>query len=89
MRYSYSYSPHISNRQLTIYRLGGMLMFYAVSYLTRPFRLFRVVSNVVRGKQESSLAMALGQLVRRVFSKKVALKDIQEMSSTSKYSGLI
>ncbi len=83
MRYSYSYSPHISNRQLTIYRLGGMLMFYAVSYLTRPFRLLRVVSNVVRGKQESRLDMALGQLVRRVFSKKVALKDIQEMSSTS------
>jgi len=75
MRYSYSNSPHISNRQLTVYRLGGMLMFYVLSYVTRPGRLFRVLFNVIKGRQESRLDMALGQLVDRLWSKKVALSD--------------
>lgn len=79
MRYSCSYSPHITNRQLTFYRLGGMMMFYLVSYLTRPYRLFRVLANVIQGKEESRLDMALGQLVRRLVSKKTTLNDIQRM----------
>lgn len=80
MRYSYSYSPHISNRRLTVYRLGGMLMFYVISYLIRPWRLFRVLRNVIAGKEESRLDMALGQLVERLRNKKVALQDVERAS---------
>lgn len=77
MRYSYSYSPHLTNRQLTIYRLGGMLMFYALSYARRPFRLFRVLLNVMKGREESRLDMALGQLVGRIWGKKIALSEVE------------
>lgn len=83
IRYSYSYSPYITNRQLTRYRLGGMLMFYGISYMIRPWRLFRVLYNVVIGREESRLDMALGQIIDRFRGRKVAFEDVQPMSSAS------
>lgn len=82
MRYSYSYSPHMTNRQLTFYRLGGMLMFYAISYATRPIRLFKVLFNLISGKQESRLDMALSHLKDRIFTKKIALRDVEQTYET-------
>jgi len=81
IRYSYSYSPHITNAQLTRYRLGGMLMFYVISYLLRPWRLFRVLYNVAVGREESRLDMALGQMMDRLRGKKVNLKDVEPISA--------
>jgi radical SAM superfamily enzyme YgiQ (UPF0313 family) len=78
MRYSYSYSPHLSNARLTFYRLGGMLMFYAISYAVHPSRLLKTVRNVIQGKEESRLDMALGQLKGRIFGKKLSLSDAQK-----------
>lgn len=75
IRYSFSYSPHLSNRELTFFRLGGMAMFYGISYVTHPTRLGRMVWNVMRGKEESRLDMALGQLISRFRLKKVNLDD--------------
>ena len=65
MRHSYSYSPYLSNRMLTFYRLGGMLMFYIISFTLHPKRIFRVLANVKNKKEESRLDMALIQLIRR------------------------
>ena len=75
LRYSYSYSPHLSNRKLTVYRLGGMALFYAVSYLTRPARLLKVLVNLIQGKEESRLDLALHNIKDRIFSKKIQLDD--------------
>jgi hypothetical protein len=80
MRYSFSYSPHLSNRALTLFRLGGMAMFYGISYVTHPTRLGRMVWNVMRGKEESRLDMALGQLVSRLRSKKIDLDDVRNIA---------
>ena len=45
---SVSYSQHVSNRTLALYRIFGMLMFYIISYSLRPKRLFRLISNVIK-----------------------------------------
>ena len=63
--HSYSYSSHLSNGMLTFYRLGGMLMFYIVSFVLHPKRVFRLFSNVKNKKEESRLDMALIQLIDR------------------------
>ena len=65
IRHSYSYSPHLSNRMLTFYRLGGMLMFYIISFTLHPKRIFRLFANVKNKKEESRLDMALIQLIGR------------------------
>jgi anaerobic magnesium-protoporphyrin IX monomethyl ester cyclase len=74
LRYSYSYSPHLSNRELTVYRLGGMFLFYTISYLRRPSRIFKLVSNLIKGKEESRLDLALNNIKDRILSKKIRLK---------------
>ncbi len=66
MRYSKSYSPHLSNRMLTFYRLGGMVMFYIISYILHPKRIFTTIYNVINQKEESRLDMALIQLIDRL-----------------------
>ena len=71
LRYSYSYSPHLSDRKLTLYRLGGMACFYAVSFLLHPTRLFKMFSNLIKGKEESRLDLALHNIKDRIMSKKV------------------
>jgi hypothetical protein len=76
MKHSYSYSPHLSNRLLKFYRLGGMTMFYAVSFILRPARLLKAIVHFVGGRQESRLDVALHSIRERIFSKKVRLQDV-------------
>ena len=75
LRFSYSYSPHFGNRQLTLYRLGGLLMFYALSYLSHPTRVFKLISNLIQGKQETRLDSALQGLVSHLRRKKTKLEE--------------
>jgi len=56
-------------------------MFYVISYLLRPWRLFRVLYNVAVGREESRLDMALGQMMDRLRGKKVNLKDVEPISA--------
>lgn len=65
---SVSYSEHISDKALTRYRLCGMAFFYLVSFVIRPLRPFKIISNLIRGKQESRLEMSLNDLVTRLRS---------------------
>ena len=62
---SYSFSKHVSTGMLAFYRLGGMLMFYTVSFILHPKRIFRLFSNVIKKREESKLAMALIQMLDR------------------------
>ncbi len=63
---SRSYSPHLPDRMLTMYRIVGMALFYGISYLTHPLRPFRTLWNVLRGREESRLDMSLRQLWDRL-----------------------
>ena len=62
---SYSFSKHVSTGMLAFYRLGGMLMFYIISFILHPKRIFRLFSNVIKKREESKLAMALIQMFDR------------------------
>lgn len=41
-----SYSPHIRGWEAALYRTAGMALFYGISYLLHPRRLWRLVANV-------------------------------------------
>jgi len=81
--YSESYSPHLSNRVVTFYRLAGMIMFYFLSYLTHPKRIFRLIRNLIRGKEESRLEVALFSLFDR-FKRKKVVDDSAPLETPSK-----
>lgn len=54
-----------SRRELQLYRLGAWVMFYAVSYLTRPRRIVRLLSDLASGHGSTRLAKGLINLGRR------------------------
>jgi anaerobic magnesium-protoporphyrin IX monomethyl ester cyclase len=60
-----SCSEHVGNRALGLYRIFGMLLFYAMLYLIRPWRLVRTIRNVFGEQQQSRLAMSLRDLYTR------------------------
>jgi radical SAM superfamily enzyme YgiQ (UPF0313 family) len=61
-----SWSDQISDRALGRYRALGMGLFYATSFLCRPWRLVQVVRNVLfRETQESRLEMTLRDHLHR------------------------
>ena len=76
LRHSISYSDHIGNRALTLYRLGGFIMFYSLSYLTRPIRLIKGFYNLFTGKAESRLDTALRGIFDRLFIKKFKINNV-------------
>lgn len=62
-----SLSEHVGNRALGFYRIFGMLLFYSVSYLVRPWRLITMVRNVFfSDTQESRLEMSLADMIKRL-----------------------
>jgi radical SAM superfamily enzyme YgiQ (UPF0313 family) len=69
LRHSRSYSDHIGDKALTVYRLGGFIIFYSISYLLRPIRFYRTIRNLLTGKEESRLDAALRGIVDRFIKK--------------------
>jgi anaerobic magnesium-protoporphyrin IX monomethyl ester cyclase len=63
-----SWSASLSNRAVLWFRTIGMLSFYAASYAVRPWRLVRVVSNLLRGRQESRMERALSDIFQRRYT---------------------
>jgi radical SAM superfamily enzyme YgiQ (UPF0313 family) len=57
-----SYSAHVGPRALLAYKLFGMLLFYSLSHLFHPTRIFRTIWNVHRNEHETRLEKALGTL---------------------------
>ena len=62
-------SERISDKALGRYRILGMLLFYVVQYLVRPFRVLTTLRNVMSVTQESRLEMSLRDLYIRLFGK--------------------
>lgn len=60
-----SWDEHLSARALRLYRLWGMLLFYATSYLSNPLRLFRTLRNLFTNQHESRMEMTLAIFLKR------------------------
>ncbi|MBI4355795.1 MAG: cobalamin B12-binding domain-containing protein [Candidatus Omnitrophica bacterium] len=61
-----SYCDRVSSRRLGGYRTFGLLSFYAVQYLLRPWRLARTLRNLITRRHESRLEMSLDALLKRL-----------------------
>lgn len=61
-----SYADALDSRQLQRWRLAGILLFYATSYLTHPARPLRSMYNIATRRYESRMEMSFGNLVRRL-----------------------
>jgi anaerobic magnesium-protoporphyrin IX monomethyl ester cyclase len=56
----------LSVRELTAWRIGGLLLFYAVSFGVRPWRLIQTAYHLIRGEKESVLEERLLGLMSEV-----------------------
>jgi anaerobic magnesium-protoporphyrin IX monomethyl ester cyclase len=63
---SVSYTEGLTPRVLNVYRILGFLTFYGIQYAVRPWRVLRLVRNLVQHKQESRLDKSLQDLARRM-----------------------
>ena len=63
---SVSYADTLTSSQLQRYRVGGLLLFYGVSYLTHPARPLRSLRNIVSRRYESRMEMSFRNLMRRL-----------------------
>ena len=65
MTNAHSYSEHLSNRQLLLFKFAGIAGFYSVNFLRRPWRAFSVASNVWHGIETTRLEKTLISFKRR------------------------
>ena len=63
---SISYTEGLSPRVLNMYRVLGFLVFYGIQYAPRPWRVVRLLLNLLRHRQESRLDKSLQDLANRV-----------------------
>jgi radical SAM superfamily enzyme YgiQ (UPF0313 family) len=61
-----SWADALPSKTLQRYRLAGLLLFYAASYLTHPSRPLRSMYNIATRRYESRMEMSFGNLVRRL-----------------------
>ncbi len=60
-----SYSENFSDKQLKFLRKTGVVMFYFTQWLRRPYRPFKIVWNLLHGRQESRAELGLYNVLRR------------------------
>ena len=63
---SISYTDGVTPRILNPYRMLGFLIFYGVQYAVRPWRVVRLLMNLLQSRQESRLDKSLQDLARRM-----------------------
>ena len=51
---------------LNLYRILGFLVFYGVQYTVRPWRVVRLLQNLLQHRQESRLDKSLQDLAHRM-----------------------
>ncbi|MHC4812875.1 MAG: B12-binding domain-containing radical SAM protein [Planctomycetota bacterium] len=61
-----NYCDHLSARELTLWKYRLLLHFYGTSFLVRPWRVFRVLFNALRGKETSKLETYLVDVRRKL-----------------------
>jgi radical SAM superfamily enzyme YgiQ (UPF0313 family) len=65
-----SFTEGLSPRELNAYRIIGFLVFYGTEYAVRPWRLVRLIQNLVQHRQESRLDKSLQDLAHRIRNKR-------------------
>lgn len=60
-----SYNPSISARQLLLYRIFGVFLFYSVSFTVRPWRIIVFIWHLLQGKYESRSEQALASIFHK------------------------
>ncbi|MDC0190841.1 B12-binding domain-containing radical SAM protein [Rhodospirillales bacterium] len=60
-----SFSENFSNERLRKLRIIGILLFYGTSFFVRPYRPFKIIWNLLKGKQESRAEQGMVNLIRR------------------------
>jgi radical SAM superfamily enzyme YgiQ (UPF0313 family) len=66
LRRAVSYDDRVSSPALQRWRLAGLALFYAASWVTHPARPLRTAWNLARGRYESRMEMSLSNLARRL-----------------------
>jgi radical SAM superfamily enzyme YgiQ (UPF0313 family) len=61
-----SFTDGLSPKQLNTYRILGFLVFYGTQYALRPWRLLRILQNLIQHRQESRLDKSLQDLAHRI-----------------------
>jgi radical SAM superfamily enzyme YgiQ (UPF0313 family) len=65
-----SFTEGLSPSKLNAYRIIGFLVFYGTEYAVRPWRLVRLIQNLVQHRQESRLDKSLQDLAHRIRNKR-------------------
>ena len=65
LREENNYCEHLSARQLTRTKYWLLLNFYPLSFLFHPTRVFKLIGNVIRGKETRKLETFLIELKRK------------------------
>jgi radical SAM superfamily enzyme YgiQ (UPF0313 family) len=61
-----SYSEHLSGRTLLLAKVGAIVLFYALSYLRRPGRIFQTLYRLWSGDHRTRVEKALSALVSKL-----------------------
>jgi len=73
---SVSYTEGVTPRVLNVYRILGFLTFYGIQYAARPWRVVRLLSNLLQHKQESRLDKSLQDLARRMRGRRQPARQV-------------
>jgi len=69
----HNYSDHFSARELTRWKYRLLLNFYGLSFLSRPWRIFQVLFNALRGKETRKLeTWLIEQKRKRLLTRRTA-----------------
>ena len=58
-------NKNISIFELILYRSFGFFMFYVMTYLTKPLRVFKTIANILTNKTESAFENALMKFLQK------------------------
>jgi anaerobic magnesium-protoporphyrin IX monomethyl ester cyclase len=72
-----SYTDGVSPRVLNLYRILGFLTFYGIQYAVRPWRVAKLLRNLIQHKQESRLDKSLQDLARRMRGRRHPTQEVK------------
>lgn len=64
---SRTYNPRMGTRELIIMQFFMLLVFYAVAYLSRPWRFINMIQSLITGKEQTQLDQLLRTKFKREF----------------------